>query len=156
MIARDETRKRVACRFFRLADGTLVYRLRNTMSILGVLALFSAWLAISNHCALSTITTKTDPSQQECPFHPKPAKQPGNSSNLLCCKILRAVFPTIAKDWARDDANFSAIDFGVVLRIVLTESHGAAPLLLDTGPPGKTSFVELIGSLHAHAPPSRV
>ena len=32
-------------------------------------------------------------------------------------------------------------------------AHSVAPLLLDTGPPGKTSFVELIGSLRAHAPP---
>ena len=29
------------------------------------------------------------------------------------------------------------------------------PATLDTGPPGTTSFVELIGSMRAHAPPSR-
>lgn len=115
-----------------------------------------SWIAISNHCALGAIAAKADTSQDECPFHPKPAKQPGKSSNLVCCKILRAVFPAVAKDWARDNANFSTIDFGVVLPIVLTESHEGAPLLLDTGPPGKTSFVELIGSIRAHAPPSRV
>ena len=28
------------------------------------------------------------------------------------------------------------------------------PATLDTGPPGRTSFVELIGSMRAHAPPS--
>ncbi len=116
----------------------------------------SSWIAISNHCALGAVATKTDTSESECPFHSKPAKQPGNSSNLLCCKILRAVFAAVAKDWARDDANFSDVDLSVVLRIVLTESHNAAPLLLDTGPPGKTLFVELIGSILANAPPSRV
>ena len=111
-----------------------------------------SWIAISNHCALGAMAVKTD--TDECPFHSKPAKQQHESSNVECCKILRAVFPAIAKDWVRNDSNFSEIDSGVVLRIVLTESHGATPLLLDTGPPGKTSFVELIGSLHAHAPPS--
>jgi hypothetical protein len=29
-----------------------------------------------------------------------------------------------------------------------------APATFDTGPPGTTSFVELIGSMRAHAPPS--
>jgi hypothetical protein len=115
-----------------------------------------SWIAISNHCALGAVATKTDTSERECPFHSKPAKQSENSSNLLCCKILRAVFPAVAKDWGRDDANFSNVDLGVALRIVLTESHHAAPLLLDTGPPGKTSFVELIGSMRAHAPPFHI
>jgi hypothetical protein len=115
-----------------------------------------SWIAISNHCALGAIAAKADTSQGECPFHSKPAKQSENSSNLVCCKILRAVFPVVAKDWARDDANFSDVDFGSALQIIRTESHDAAPLLLDTGPPGKTSFVELIGSMLAHAPPSRV
>ena len=30
-----------------------------------------------------------------------------------------------------------------------------APATLDTGPPGRTSFVELIWSMRAHAPPVR-
>jgi hypothetical protein len=115
-----------------------------------------AWIAISNHCALGAIAAKADTSQDECPFHPKPTKQPGNSSNLLCCKILRAVFPAVAKDWGRDNTNFFNVDLGIALQIIRTESHDAAPLLLDTGPPGKTSFVELIRSMRAHAPPSRV
>ncbi|HJX25260.1 MAG TPA: hypothetical protein VJ252_03835 [Chthoniobacterales bacterium] len=115
-----------------------------------------SWIALSNHCAVAAVAAQTETARDECPFHSKPAKQPGNSLNLLCCKILRAVFPAVAKDWARDDASFSEVDLGVGLRIVLTESHNAAPLLRDTGPPGKTSFVELIGSVHAHAPPSRV
>jgi hypothetical protein len=115
-----------------------------------------SWIAISNHCALGAIATKADTSPNECPFHPKPAKQKHESSNVECCKILRAVFPAVAKDWARDDANFSDVDLGIASQIVLTESHAVAPLLLDTGPPGKTSFVELIGSMRAHAPPSRI
>jgi hypothetical protein len=60
-----------------------------------------------------------------------------------------------AKSWARDDANFANVDLAIEKSVVLTAAHNVAPLLLDTGPPGKTSFVELIGSMRAHAPPSR-
>jgi hypothetical protein len=136
--------------------STIEVSVKATVRCVTVAIAICSWIAISNHCALGAIAAKADTSQDECPFHPKPAKQPGNSSNLLCCKILRAVFPAIGKDWARDDANFSDVELGFALQIDLTESHDAAPLLLDTGPPGKTSFVELIGSMLAHAPPSRV
>jgi hypothetical protein len=136
--------------------STIEASVKATARCVTVAIAICSWIAISNHCALGAVATKTDTSESECPFHSKPAKQPENSSNLLCCKILRAVFPAVAKDWGRDDANFSDADFGVALQIVLTKSHKAAPLLLDTGPPGKTSFVELIGSMHTHAPPSPV
>jgi hypothetical protein len=112
-----------------------------------------SWIAISNHCAVGAVTTKTEATESECPFHSKPAKQKEDSSNIQCCKVLRAVLAKISQSWARDDANFSDAGLSVALAIVLTESHNAAPLLLDTGPPGKTSFVELIGSMRAHAPP---
>jgi hypothetical protein len=115
-----------------------------------------SWIAISNHCAIGAIAAKADTSPDECPFHSKPAKQKDSSPNFQCCKILRAVFPAVTKNWARDDANPSAVDLRIALQIVLTESHHAAPLLLDTGPPGKTSFVELVGSILANAPPSLV
>jgi hypothetical protein len=115
-----------------------------------------AWIAISNHCAVAAVTTRAQAAESECPFHPKPAKQKPDSSNIQCCKVLRAVVAKISKDWARDDARFSDVDLSVAIVIVLAEAHSAAPLLLDTGPPGKTSFVELIGSMRPHAPPSRV
>jgi hypothetical protein len=136
--------------------STIEVNVKATARYLTVAIAICSWIAISNHCALGAVMAGRETARDECPFHSKPTKQPENSSNLLCCKILRAIFPAGAKDWARDDANFSEVDLGVALRIVLTESHHAAPLLLDTGPPGKTSFVELIGSVHAHAPPSRV
>ena len=112
-----------------------------------------SWIAIFNHCAFSAIATKTAPAQSECPFHSKPSKQKDNSANVQCCKILRATLATAAKSWARDNTNFSNVDFTIEEVVVTPASHSAAPLLLDTGPPGKTSFVELIGSMRAHAPP---
>jgi len=112
-----------------------------------------SWVAISNHCAVNALIAKAEPAQADCPFHPKPAKQKEPSSNIQCCKVLRAVFAAPAKTWARDDARFSDVDLRVVLPVVFAEAHGVAPLLLDTGPPGKTSFGQLIGSVRAHAPP---
>ena len=112
-----------------------------------------SWIAIFNHCAFSAIATEMAPGQSECPFHSKPSKQKENSANVQCCKILRATVATAAKSWARDNTNFSNVKLTMRYRPFWPESHNAAPLLLDTGPPGKTSFVELIGSMRAHAPP---
>jgi hypothetical protein len=112
-----------------------------------------SWLAISNHCAVGAVAAKTEATQSECPFHSKPAKQKENSANVQCCKVLRALVAKFAKSWARDDAKCSDVDLSVALLVVLTDPFNAAPLLLDTGPPGKTSFVELITSMRAHAPP---
>ena len=128
-----------------------------------------SWIAIFNHCAFSAIATENrgtgfqpvsdhrqDADATECPFHSKPSKQKENSANVQCCKILRATVATAAKSWARDHANFSNVDFTIEEVVLTPASHSAAPLLLDTGPPGKTSFAELIGSMRAHAPPLRV
>lgn len=112
-----------------------------------------AWIAISNHCAFSALSVKTETVQNECPFHSKPAKPKESSSNLQCCKVLRAVMARVDKSWERDQTNFADVDLGIEQAVVREDSHNPAPLLLDTGPPGKTSFVELIGSVRAHAPP---
>lgn len=112
-----------------------------------------SWIAIFNHCAFSAIATETAPAQSECPFHSKPSKQKDNSANVQCCKILRATVATAAKSWARDKTSFSNLDFIIEEVVVTPGSHSAGPLLLDTGPPGKTSFAELIGSSPRRAPP---
>ena len=116
-----------------------------------------SWIAICNHCAFATMATKTDSAQTDCPFHSKPAKQKEQSSQVQCCKILRAVALVTTKSWARDDAKFSEADRydDESLRIIAYSQTTLAPLLLDTGPPGTHSFAELIlqRSLLAHAPP---
>ena len=102
------------------------------------------------------MATKSDSTQAACPFHSKPEKQKKQSSQVQCCKILRAVAPTIAKSWARSDSVFSDIDFRFeYYRLLANFRDSLAPLLLDTGPPGAHSFAELIlqRSLLAHAPP---
>lgn len=136
--------------------STIEGGVRTTARCLTVaLAIFS-WIAISNHCVFSALATAPAVAQSECPFHSKPAKQKESSANVQCCKILRATVVTAAKSWVRDYTNFSNVDLATKEVVVMATAHNATPLLLDTGPPGKTSFVELIGSVRAHAPPSRV
>jgi len=102
------------------------------------------------------MATKIDSTQATCPFHSKPEKQKEQSSQVQCCKILRAVAPTIAKNWTRSDSDFSDFHFPFEdCRLLGYFREPLAPLLLDTGPPGARSFAELIlqRSLFAHAPP---
>jgi hypothetical protein len=123
-----------------------------------VLMAICSWFAVSNHCAFAAVATKIHAAQTECPFHSKPAKQKPESSQLQCCKILRAVVFAQTKSWARDDAKFSDAGLHVeeFARLVLSD-NARVSLPLDTGPPGAHSFAELIlqRSLFAHAPPFR-
>jgi hypothetical protein len=122
----------------------------------GVAIAICSWIAVSNHCAFAAVATEIDKAQTECPFHSKPAKQKERSSQVQCCKILRAVVFAKTKDWARNDAKFCDANFPVLAgAFVVCSSRAVAPLLLDTGPPGAFSFAELIlqQSLLAHAPP---
>jgi len=122
----------------------------------GVAIAICSWTAISNHCAFAAIATKTGSAQTACPFHSKPTKQKEQAAQVQCCKVLRAIVLAKTKSWARDDANFSAIDLCLHERMLIARSLSPLPLLLDTGPPGARSFAELIlqRSLLAHAPPS--
>ena len=115
-----------------------------------------SWIAISNHCALRAIAAKTVMPQSGCPFHSKPTKPQPQPAGIECCKILRAVSTTPAKilapaivDLVQVDPAFERLAVFPPLKISFL------PATLDTGPPGTTSFVELIGSMRAHAPPSR-
>ena len=115
-----------------------------------------SWIAVSNYCAFAAVATEIDRPQTECPFHSKSEKQKKRSSQVECCKVLRAVVFAKTKDWARDDAKFCDANFPVQAAMLIVCSRRAlAPLLLDTGPPGAFSFTELIlqRSLLAHAPP---
>jgi len=126
------------------------------MRCISVAIAIYSWIAVSNHCAFAALASETDKAQTECPFHSKPAKQKEQSSQVQCCKILRAVVFAKTKDWARTDAQFCDANFPVQEGAFVAYSLPAVtPLLLDTGPPGAFSFAELIlqQSLLAHAPP---
>lgn len=121
-----------------------------------VLIAISSWIAVSNHCAFAAVASQTNARQSKCPFHSKPEKQNEQSSNVQCCRILRAVVLAKGKPWARDEMRFDAVSFPIATdAVVACQPRVAVPLLLDTGPPGAFSFAELIlqRSLLAHAPP---
>ncbi|MFZ0918107.1 MAG: hypothetical protein WAN04_14540 [Candidatus Udaeobacter sp.] len=127
------------------------------MRCVGVAIAICSWIAISNHCAFAAMEMKNDSTQSTCPFHSKPEKQKEQSSQVECCKVLRAVIPIVAKSWAPSERDFSNIHFPFEeCRSIAHFRDALAPLLLDTGPPGAHSFAELIlqRSLFAHAPPT--
>jgi hypothetical protein len=131
--------------------------MKASMRCVAVAIAICSWIAISNHCAFAAMATKDDSAQAACPFHSKPEKQKEQSSQVQCCKTLRAVVPTIAKSWTRSDSDFSDFHFTFEdCRLFAHFRDALAPLLLDTGPPGVHSFAELIlqRSLLAHAPPT--
>jgi hypothetical protein len=141
----------------RIGRGSTIERsVKASMRCVAVAIAICSWIAVSNHCAFAAVATETDKPQTECPFHSKPAKQKEQSSQVQCCKILRAVVFAKTKDWARDDAKFCHANFPVQAgACVVYSSRTVVPLLLDTGPPRAFSFAELIlqQSLLAHAPP---
>ena len=119
-----------------------------------VIAIF-AWIAISNHCAFRALATKTNAIESGCPFHSKPAKQQPQPTGTECCKILRALSTAPAKNPAPAIVDLIHVDLTFdPLAIFPPPKISFLPATLDTGPPGTTSFVELVGSIRAHAPPS--
>src|SRR5207244_8975883 len=73
----------------------------------GVAIAICSWIAISNHCAFAAVASEMHKAISECPFHSKPAKQKEQSSQVQCCRVLRAIVSAQSKVWARDDAKFS-------------------------------------------------
>jgi hypothetical protein len=112
-----------------------------------------SWLAISNHCALSAAVAKKTDATGGCPFHSKPAKPQPKPATTECCKILRATATTPLKNPTPAIVDLVPPDLRELL-VFSPPKNSITPLLLDTGPPGKTSFPELNGSLRAHAPPT--
>ena len=141
----------------RIGRGsTIEPSVKASMRCVGVAIAICSWIAVSNHCAFAAVATEIDTAQTDCPFHSKPAKQKEQSSQVQCCKVLRAVVFAKTKDWTRNDAKFCDANFPAQAGVfVVCSSRVVAPLLLDTGPPGAFSFAELVlqQSLLAHAPP---
>jgi hypothetical protein len=117
-----------------------------------------SWTAISNHCALAVGISQEKIAQSECPFHSHPAKpaKQKESPEQPCCKILRALAPSLVKNPAPAIVDLADVDLVFAKLAVVPPAKISFHLVAsDTGPPGTTSFVELIGSMRAHAPPIR-
>jgi hypothetical protein len=117
----------------------------------------TAWLLLSNHCALGLSGTlaEADSELGACPMHSAPAKGKP-AANLPCCKELRAIASHAGKNIAAGASRLVAVrDY--VAEIFLTPPRVAARVRsLDTGPPHSFSFAESIlqRSILAHAPPA--
>jgi hypothetical protein len=119
------------------------------------LVAISAWLALSNHCALGALafSAKSAPEMSGCPMHSAPAKKKP-ATKTPCCKDVRAIVakcvtvsPVVARLIGLDDY---AAD------VFQQPARGAIDIqALDTGPPGCFSFAESVlqKSVLSHAPP---
>lgn len=131
--------------------------IRLTGRALVILLTICAWLAVSNHCALAATTSSTPDSATECPMHSAPPKQKP-AADLPCCKTLRAVAVSLEKNAVSSHGAWIPVDFQSATLLLAKSRAGNVPLVtLDTGPPGRDPFVELVlqRSLRAHAPPFR-
>ena len=116
-----------------------------------------SWIAISNHCALALAVPQEKIAQSECPYHSHPAKpaKQKDPADQPCCKILRALAPSLVKKPARAIVDLVRVDLSFAKLVVAAPPRiSFSSMALDSGPPGTTSFVELIGSMRAHAPPT--
>jgi hypothetical protein len=127
-----------------------------------VVASMLALLAARNHCVFAAPPMKQAAAQSDmpsdCPMHAKqqpshPQKQNG-CGDLPCCKNFQATATSVAK----------LVGQPVCLRALITFFTPAAACAtpdprpissFDTGPPGESSFAELVlqRSILAHAPP---
>jgi len=140
----------------RIASGsTIESNVKASVRYAAVAIGICSWVAVSNHCAFAMLAPKTH-SHAACPFHSNPAKQKQQSSDVQCCKTLRAVALGKSKTWARDDGKFSDVEPRIE-ELALNAHRGTAQSgsFFNTGPPDAHSFAELIlqRSLLAHAPP---
>jgi hypothetical protein len=142
----------------RIGDQEDMSSLRNAglRQWLTVLLTITAWLILSNHCALGVVTLPVETGVEAggCPMHSAPAKKEP-PMKIPCCKDLRAVA-----------VEGAAGVMSAAIRIVGPQDHAAEIFVfpphvsieiagLDTGPPSAFSFAESVlqQSLLAHAPP---
>lgn len=122
-----------------------------------VLLTITAWILLSNHCALGLGGTvvSSDSETGGCPMHSSPAKEKP-LANIPCCKDLRAVTAHATKSVAAvarqlvGEKDYVAAVVAALPRVTLL------PVPLATGPPRSLSFAEAIlqQSILAHAPPA--
>jgi hypothetical protein len=122
-----------------------------------VLLTITAWVLLSNHCALGLSGAAAGPESEAgaCPMHSAPAKKKP-PTNLLCCKTLRALAPQAVKSVVAVTISAIAIHDYVTATLVIAPPVSLQSLPLDTGPPYLRTFAETIlqRCLLAHAPPS--
>lgn len=129
-----------------------------------VLLTISAWLLASNHCAVAGVTghhaslprhaDATNTGHAHCPGSSR--EKDDDESDTLCCSSLQATVAQPAKSLAAfDPITFVPVAYFLLPLILIEEQASAVSTEMDTGPPGESSFAELVlqRSILAHAPP---
>ena len=122
-----------------------------------VLLTITAWLLLSNHCALGMSGVVESASDVAgCPMHSAPAKEKKPAAKLPCCKDLRAVTGQALKSVAAAASQLQGSRDYVTAVFLVPPRLTALILVLETGPPDALSFAESIlqRSILAHAPPA--
>ena len=130
-------------------------RARGMAALVALIAL-SAWLGISNHCALAAASPQVSNATDCCPYHAHPAKPQKQPDVQPCCRILRAIVAHPAKNPTCRAIDIPRADLASAELIIFAPPKiSVKPNALDTGPPGAFSFAELIlqRSILSHAPP---
>jgi hypothetical protein len=133
---------------------------RGALSLTGrwatVLLMITAWMFLSNHCALGLggVTANLESEPGACPMHSAPAKEKP-AANLPCCKELRAVVTHATKSVAAVASQLGGVQNYVAPIFLMPPRLMTQLLALNTGPPHLLSFAESIlqRSILAHAPP---
>ncbi len=121
-----------------------------------VLMTITAWMLLSNHCALGLSGTVAESdAEARCPMHSAPGKEEP-TTNLPCCKDLRAVATHAVKRVTALAPQLVGSQSYVVAVFLAPPCLTAPVLVLETGPPRSLSFAESIlqRSILAHAPPA--
>jgi hypothetical protein len=122
-----------------------------------VLLTITAWILLSNHCALALGSngTESDSKSGGCPMHSAPAKEKP-ATNLLCCKDLRAIVPQTVRNIACGANQLVSLQDCAAAILLAPPRLTTRVLALDTGPPCSLSFAESIlqRSILSHAPPA--
>lgn len=132
----------------------------------GIIAgLILAWFAASNHCLLAAPcmpkdTAVKDNMPADCPMHSQkqsssqPVKQQ-DRQDLPCCEKLPATPAIVAAGPAIPEWLGAYVTFFAKAAAELQLRDAPSLLFNDAGPPGQTSFAELVlqRSLLSHAPP---
>lgn len=119
-----------------------------------VLLTITAWILLSNHCALGLSGTVVDSDSGGCPMHSAPVKEKP-VANFPCCKELRAVATRAAKNVVAVATQVVGTQDYVAELMLVPPRVVFQPVSLDTGPPRSLSFAESVlqRSVLAHAPP---
>jgi hypothetical protein len=126
-----------------------------TVRVSTVVVSLLAWFLLSNHCAIGAIVLSGDSEAPTsgCAMHSAPAKKKP-AAKSPCCKDVRAVMAKTAGATTAGAGAICARQYTLqILRLL--PPVATAVEALDTGPPGRVSFAELVlqESMLAHAPP---